>query len=218
MTRYADRGYAGRRLAHALGQYDSNPDVIVLGLPRGGVLVAAEVAESLHAPLDVFTVRKLGVPWNRELAVGAIASGDVMILDHDSMRLLGLTMDALQPVIDAEHLELARRDRVFRGTRPALRLAGKIVIVVDDGLATGATMTAAVDAIRKLGAARIVAAVPVASDSACEALHERADECVCLEIPRSFYGVGYWYDDFHDVSDAEVLAALADHPPAAQPA
>lgn len=218
MSRFVDRGQAGRSLARALGQYSGNPDVVVLGLPRGGVLVAAEVAESLLAPLDVFTVRKLGVPWNRELAVGAIATGNVAIFDHDSMRQLGLTMEDMRDVIASEERELARRDSVFRGRRAPLALEGKTVIVADDGLATGATMTAAVDAIRKLGAARIVTAVPVASDSACDAMRRRADECVCLDVPSPFYGVGYWYDDFHDVSDAEVLAVLADHPPAPQPA
>lgn len=218
MSRFADRQHAGRRLSHALGQYAGNPDVVVLGLPRGGVLVAAEVAESLHAPLDVFTVRKLGVPWNRELAVGAIATGDVAVFDHDTMQQLGLTMDDLREVIRSEELELARRDALFRGGRPPLALVGKTVIVADDGLATGATMTAAVDALRKLGATRIIAAVPVASDSACDLIHHRADECVCLQVPQPFYGVGYWYEDFHDVSDAEVMAVLADHPPAAQPA
>ncbi len=218
MSRFADRQHAGRRLTHALGQYADNPDVVVLGLPRGGVLVAAEVAESLHAPLDVFTVRKLGVPWNRELAVGAIATGDVAVFDHDTMQQLGLTMNDLREVIRSEEIELARRDALFRGGRPPLALAGKTVIVADDGLATGATMTAAVDALRKLGATRIIAAVPVASDSACDLIHHRADECVCLQVPQPFYGVGYWYEDFHDVSDAEVMAVLADHPPAAQPA
>lgn len=217
MSRFADRQHAGRRLSHALGQYAGNPDVVVLGLPRGGVLVAAEVAESLHAPLDVFTVRKLGVPWNRELAVGAIATGDVAVFDHDTMQQLGLTMEDLREVIRSEEIELARRDALFRGGRPPLALAGKTVIVADDGLATGATMTAAVDALRKLGATRIIAAVPVASDSACDLIHHRADECVCLQVPQPFYGVGYWYEDFHDVSDAEVMAVLADHPPAAQP-
>lgn len=218
MSRFADRQHAGRRLSHALGQYAGNPDVVVLGLPRGGVLVAAEVAEALHAPLDVFTVRKLGVPWNRELAVGAIATGDVAVFDHDAMQQLGLTMDDLREVIRSEELELARRDALFRGGRPPLALVDKIVIVVDDGLATGATMTAAIDALRKLGATRIIAAVPVASDSACDLIHHRADECVCLQVPNPFYGVGYWYEDFHDVSDAEVMAVLADHPPAAQTA
>lgn len=218
MSRYADREQAGRRLAHALGHYAGRPNVIVLGLPRGGVLVAAEVATSLQAPLDVFTVRKLGVPWNRELAVGAIASGEVAVFDHDAMQQLGITMADMADVIAHEERELARRDALFRGGRGPLALNERTVIVVDDGLATGATMTAAVDAIRTLGATRIVAAVPVASDSACDAMRARADECVCLEVPAPFYGVGYWYDDFHDVSDAEVLAVLAEHPPTPHPA
>ena len=152
MSRYADREQAGRRLAHALGHYAGRPDVIILGLPRGGVLVAAEVATSLQAPLDVFTVRKLGVPWNRELAVGAIASGEVAVFDRDAMQQLGITMADMADVIAHEERELARRDALFRGGRGPLALSERTVIVVDDGLATGATMTAAVDAIRTLGA------------------------------------------------------------------
>lgn len=218
MMHFTDREHAGRRLARALGQYAGRPDVVVLGLPRGGVLVAAEVAEALHVPLDTFTVRKLGVPWNAELAVGAIASGDVAVFDHDSMRQLGLSMSDLEPVIARETRELARRDAVFRAGRGELALDGKTVLVVDDGLATGATMSAAVEALRKLGATRIVAAVPVASHEACTSMQAIADECACLERPRPFYGVGAWYEDFHDVSDAEVLDALAEHPPTPQPA
>ena len=212
MMRFTDRAQAGRRLGRALDAYAGTPDVIVLGLPRGGVLVAAQVASTLHLPLDTFTVRKLGVPGNPELAVGAIATGDVAVFDHDSMRELGLTMQQLAPVIEREERELARRDAVFRAGRPALALHGKTAIVVDDGLATGATMTAAVEALRKLGAERIVVAVPVAAEAARAAIREIADACVCLERPRPFHGVGAWYDDFHDVSDAEVLAALAPAP------
>lgn len=213
MSKFIDRTEAGRKLAASLSQYAGRDDVIVLGLPRGGVLVAAEVAEALHAPLDTFTVRKLGVPWNRELAVGAIATGDVQVLDRDIMAQLGITMQDMQRVIEREEVELARRDALFRGGRGELDLKGKVVIVADDGLATGSTMVAAVNAIRKLGAARIIAAVPVASDSACDLLQHRADECICVEVPSPFYGVGFWYDDFHDVSDDEVLATLATHPP-----
>lgn len=214
MSKFTDRTQAGRTLAASLTAYAGRDDVIVLGLPRGGVLVAAEVADALQARLDVFTVRKLGVPWNRELAVGAIATGDVQVLDRDVMSQLGITMGDMQRVIESELVELARRDALFRGGRGELDLEGKVVIVADDGLATGSTMVAAVNAIRKLGAAKIVAAVPVASDSACDLLQHRADECVCVEVPSPFYGVGMWYDDFHDVSDDEVLAALAAHPPA----
>lgn len=218
MQRYSDREAAGRRLARALGQFAGRPDVIVLGLPRGGVIVAAEVAEALRVPLDAFTVRKLGVPWNRELAVGAIATGDVVVFDHEGMRAIGLAMHDLTPVIEAEERELARRDAVFRAGRGELDVRGKTAIVVDDGLATGATMTAAVEALRKLGAERIVSAVPVAADAACASLRAIADECTCLETPRPFYGVGAWYDDFHDVSDQEVLDTLAEHPPTTQAA
>jgi predicted phosphoribosyltransferase len=208
MMHFSDRQEAGRRLAPLLSTYAARPATLVLGLPRGGVLVAAEVARSLQLPLDVFTVRKLGVPWNRELAVGALASGGVQVLDRDLMAELGLTMRDMQPVLDEESVELARREQVFRGGRPPLDLRGTTVILADDGLATGATMAAAVDAVRQAGAREIVVAVPVASDSACEALQRRGVRCVSLSMPRPFYGVGRWYDDFHDTSDAEVLEAL----------
>lgn len=214
MSKFIDRRQAGRTLAAALLEYAGRDDVIVLGLPRGGVLVAAEVADALRVPLDVFTVRKLGVPWNRELAVGAIATGGVEILDRELMAQLAITMRDMQPVIESELVELARRDAIFRAGRGPLDLEGKVVIVADDGLATGSTMVAAVNAIRGLGAAKIVAAVPVASDSACDLLHHRADRCVCVEVPAPFYGVGMWYEDFHDVGDEEVLAVLAAYPPA----
>ncbi|MCC6930699.1 MAG: hypothetical protein IT359_17045 [Gemmatimonadaceae bacterium] len=218
MLRYPDREAAGRRLASALGAYAAKTDTIVLGLPRGGVIVAAQVASALRLPLDTFTVRKLGVPWNPELAVGAIATGDVVVFDHDGMRTVGLSMHDLAPIIEMEERELARRDAVFRAGRGELAVRGKTAIVVDDGLATGATMTAAVEALRKLGARRIVCAVPVGAEAACTSLRALADECECLEMPHPFYGVGAWYDDFHDVSDQEVLDALDAHPPAPQPA
>jgi putative phosphoribosyl transferase len=205
---FSDRHEAGRQLAPLLLAYAGQADAVVLGLPRGGVLVAAEVARALKLPLDVFTVRKLGVPWNRELAVGALASGGVQVLDRDLMAELGLSMRDLQPVLDEEVRELARREQVFRAGRPLLELAGRTVILADDGLATGATMAAAVDAVRQAGAREIVVAVPVASDSACEELERRGVRCVSLVMPRPFYGVGHWYDDFHDTSDAEVLQAL----------
>lgn len=208
MMHFSDRQEAGRRLAPLLSAYAERPDAIVLGLPRGGVLVAAEVANALQLPLDVFIVRKLGVPWNRELAVGALASGGVQVLDRDLMAELGLTMRDMQPVLDEERRELARREQVYRHGRSPLELAGKTVILADDGLATGATMAAAVDAVRQAGAREIVVAVPVASDSACEAMQRRGVRCVSLAMPRPFYGVGRWYDDFHDTSDAEVLQAL----------
>lgn len=208
MLHFIDRREAARRLAPLLAEYAERPDTIVLGLPRGGVLVAAEVASSLQLPLDIFTVRKLGVPWNRELAVGALATGGVQVLDRDLMDELGLSMRDMTPVIEEELVELARRDRVFRGGRPPLDLEGKTVILADDGLATGATMAAAVEAVQQLGARHIVVAVPLASDSACEALTRRGVKCVCVTMPRPFYGVGHWYEDFHDVSDGEVLEAL----------
>ena len=209
MLRLTDRRLAGQYLAESLARYGGREDVVVLGLPRGGVLVAAEVARELHAPLEVFTVRKLGVPWNRELAVGAIASGGVRVLDEGLMRQLGISVADMTPIVESETRELARRESLYRPNRAGLEFRGKTVIVVDDGLATGATMAAAVEALRKLHPWKIVVAVPISSDNACEALVRRADECVCLATPTPFHGVGHWYEDFHDVSDDEVLAALA---------
>lgn len=207
MLPLTNRQEAGELLAGELARYQGRDDVTVLALPRGGVLVAAEVARILRAPMDVFTVRKLGVPWNRELAVGAIASGGVRVLDEALMGQLGISLADMQGVIESEERELRRREELYRSAQ-GIAVEGRIVIVVDDGLATGATMAAAVEALHKLRPARVVVAVPVASDSACDAISRRADECVCLSRPRPFHGVGQWYHDFHDVSDREVLSAL----------
>jgi predicted phosphoribosyltransferase len=170
--------------------------------------VAAVVAGALDAPLDVFTVRKLGVPGHRELAMGAIASGGARVVDHQLMAEVGVTAGQLEAVVAAEEQELARRERLFRGGRPPLRVADRVAILVDDGLATGSTMRAAVRAIRALGPARVVVAVPVGSAQACEQLAKVADEVVCVRIPRPFHAVGQWYRDFSETSDAEVSRLL----------
>ena len=205
---FDDRVEAGKELTGLLQRYAGRSDVIVLGLPRGGVPVAAVVAIALGAPLDVFTVRKLGVPGHRELAMGAIATGGARVLNHALIAELQIPDRAVGQVIAEEERELRRREHLFRGDRPPLETAGRIVIVVDDGLATGSTMLAAVRALRDLNAARIVVAVPVGSLEACRDLETEADEVICARIPRDFRAVGNWYLDFSEVSDAEVTALL----------
>ena len=205
---FADRSTAGETLAGHLRRYAGRSDVIVLGLPRGGVPVAARVAGSLGAPLDVFTVRKLGVPGHRELAMGAIASGGARVLDHALIAQLGLSDPAVARVIAEEERELARRERVFRAGRPPLSVDGLITILVDDGLATGSTMRVAVEAIRDLGPGRVVVAAPVGSTEAYRKVAEVADEVICPRVPRRFVAVGRWYTDFAETPDAEVTALL----------
>ncbi len=210
---YADRADAGRTLAAALPESLAaearRGDVIVLALPRGGVPVAAEVARALEAPLDVFLVRKLGVPGQEELAMGAIASGGVRVMNEDVLRLLPLRPDDIERVARSELAELERRARLYRGDAPEPELAGKTVIVVDDGLATGASMRAAVRALRARQPARVVVAVPVGSAEACETLAAEVDTVVCPLIPPFFEAVGLWYRDFEQTTDAEVSALLA---------
>ena len=208
-TRYIDRTDAGRRLASHLAEYAGRDDTLVLALPRGGVPVGYEVARALDAPLDVFVVRKLGLPWQEELAVGAIASGGAVVLNDDVVRLSGITRDQLDRVTRAEEAELHRRERQYRGERPFPRLAGKVAILVDDGLATGATMRAAVDALRHERPARIVVAVPVAAAETCARLRAVADDVVCAMTPERFEAVGLWYDDFSQTTDAEVQELLS---------
>jgi putative phosphoribosyl transferase len=203
-SRFRDRHDAGRRLAAELRDHANRSDVIVLALPRGGVPVGYEVATALGAPLDVFVVRKLGLPWHEEIAMGAIASGGVLVLDRDLLRIAHVSEADLRRVIAAEEKELARRERQYRGDRPFPDLRGKTVILVDDGLATGSTMRAAVEALRQEGPARIVVAVPVSSPETCDAFRGVADEVVCAETPEPFQAVGSWYDDFSQTSDAEV--------------
>jgi len=206
---YADRADAGRALADSLAHLRAAPDVIVLGLPRGGVPVAYEVAHALDLPLDVLVVRKLGLPRQPELAMGAIASGGALVVNDEVVRYLGGRPDAFEAVRAREQMELERRERDYRGTRPPLEVKGRSAVLVDDGLATGATMEAAVLALRSLGAKEVVVAVPVASQEARERIEAVADEVVCLAAPPFFSAVGQWYADFGQTEDAEVRDLLA---------
>lgn len=207
--RFRDRSDAGRRLAARLDQYAGRDDVIVLALPRGGVPVGAEVATALGAPLDVFLVRKLGAPGREELAMGAIASGGVRVLNADVVDQLQIPAKWIDVVAAREGEELSRREAAYRDGRPAPDVRGKTVILVDDGLATGASMKAAVVALRDLGPARIVAAVPVGAAETCHELGALADEVVCAATPDPFYAVGSWYADFDQTTDEEVRDLLA---------
>lgn len=216
-ARYADRTAAGRALAQALGVYARRDDVVVLALPRGGVPVAFEVARALESPLDIFVVRKLGAPGHPELAMGAIASGGVRVLNDRVVAWYQLSPGDIQRMTDVEMRELARRERGYRGDRPAIPIAGRVTILVDDGLATGASMRAAVQAARGLRPARVVVAVPVGAPDACQAMRDVADEVICLMQPESFDAVGLWYDDFTQTSDHEVRALLAQSLPAGRP-
>jgi putative phosphoribosyl transferase len=206
---FANRTEAGRLLAEKLVNYAGRADVIVLGLPRGGVPVAFEVAQRLGAPLDVFIVRKLGVPGFEELAAGAIASGGVRVLNEDVMRSIPHADEAIDAVTIRETAELERREQIYREGRPPPNLRDRIVILVDDGLATGATMRAAVKALRERGAAKIVVAVPVGPPDTCHELEERADETICLSTPEFFQAVGQYYEDFSQTSDEDVRELLS---------
>jgi len=205
---YLDRTDAGIRLAGHLAAYVGRADVVVLGLPRGGVPVAAEVARALGAPLDVFCVRKLGVPGEPELAMGAIATGGVVVVNEAVVAEISVPPDLVAEVAAAERAELDRRERAYRGDRPPLPLAGRTVVLVDDGLATGASMRAAVRAVRSAGPARVVVAVPVAAAETCRSLEAEADEVVCPLAPKGFRAVGGWYEDFSTTSDDEVRRCL----------
>jgi len=206
---FKNRSEAGRALAKRLQRYALRNDVTVLGLPRGGVPVAAEVASALAAPLDVFIVRKLGAPQQPELALGAIASGGVQVVNWYAVEALHISDETLASIVEREEAEVARRERVYRDARPPPDFAGRTVILVDDGLATGATMLAAVEALRQLAPSRIVVAVPVAAVDTCRELEREVEELICAATPEPFYGVGMWYQDFTQTSDAEVRDLLA---------
>src|SRR5512132_1909447 len=205
---FPNRIEAGRELADKLEKYAGRDDVIVLGLPRGGVPVANEVAKRLRAPLDVFIVRKLGVPGFEELAAGAIASGGVRVLNEDVMRAIPHADQAIEAVTAKETTELERREQTYREGRPAPELRDRIVILVDDGLATGATMRAAVKALRQQGAVKIVMAVPVGPRDTCQEIEEQADETICLSTPEFFQAVGQYYEDFSQTTDQDVRDLL----------
>jgi putative phosphoribosyl transferase len=205
---FQDRHDAGRRLAETLPAYKGRKDVVVLALPRGGVAVGYEVAVALGAPLDVFVVRKLGVPGHAELAMGAIATGGVVVLNTGVVRALGITETLVEQVAEREERELSRRERLYRSERPAEPIAGRTAILVDDGLATGASMRAAAQAVRRQAPARLVIAAPVAAAETCDELRAAADEVVCAETPEPFYAVGLWYRDFTQTSDDEVRSLL----------
>ena len=208
---FRDRREAGKALASALGSYAGRSDVLVLALPRGGVPVAVEVAEVLSVPLDLFLVRKLGAPRHRELAIGAIASGGVRVLNDDVIRWYGSTPAEIEDIAREEQVELERRESAYREGRTALPIEGRVVILIDDGLATGSSMRASVQAVRRHNPARIVVAVPVGARETCDELSAHADELVCARSPEPFVAVGQWYGDFNQTTDQEVRDLLRDH-------
>jgi predicted phosphoribosyltransferase len=205
---YDDRRHAGAALASLLGSFKDRGDVVVLALPRGGVPVGYEVARALDAPLDVFLVRKLGLPGHRELAMGAIASGDVRVLNSDVVSWYGVPDAVIDRVAREEQAELERRELLYRDGRAPLALNNRVVVLVDDGLATGSTMKAAVEAVRAQGPSRIVVAVPVGAPETCREFAEVADEIVCARAPDGFAAVGQWYRDFSQTTDDEVRGLL----------
>lgn len=208
MALYFDRYDAGRKLARHLLSYKNRGDVIVLALPRGGVPVAYEVATAINAPLDVFLVRKLGVPGHEELAMGAIASNGVVVINPEVIQALNIPRQVIDEVSRRERTELHRREQAYRDDRSPIEVQGKIVIVIDDGLATGASMRAAVEALWPLNPAKLVVAVPVAAPETCREFQELVDQMVCLDTPQPFRGVGMWYEDFSQTSDETVRSLL----------
>lgn len=208
VPRFRDRFEAGRRLAASLQQYAGHPDLLVLALPRGGVPVGYEVARGLHAPLDVMLVRKLGVPGHEELAMGAIASGGIRVISDDVVRALGIPDRAIATIAAHEEHELKRREQAYRGGRAPPDVEGRTVILVDDGLATGSTMRAAVAALKAQNPKWLVVAVPVAAPETCEAFRAEVDDVVCALAPEPFFAVGSWYQDFSQINDHEVRELL----------
>ena len=208
---FADRREAGHELAARLAAYRGQPDVVILALPRGGVPVAFEIAQALDALLDIFVVRKLGMPGHAEFAIGAIASGGVRVLSDDVIRWYGISESQIEAIARHELAELQRREREYRQGRTLIDLRGRTVILVDDGLATGSTMRAAVQAVRKHEPSRVVVAVPVGAPETCAELAALADEVVCARTPEPFSAVGLWYRDFSQTTDEEVQTLLADH-------
>ena len=208
MFRFRDRYQAGQLLAEQLQEYADQPDVIVLALPRGGVPVGYEVARALHAPLDVFLVRKLGLPGQEELAMGAIASGGVRFMNDDVLMSARVSPAIIEEVAAREEQELERRERLYRGDRPHPNLKNATAILVDDGLATGASMHAAALAVRSQGARKVIVAVPVAAEQTCRTLSKAVDDVVCAFTPEPFYAVGMWYEDFNQTEDDEVRELL----------
>ncbi len=216
MIRFRNREEAGQLLALELGHYANRKDLLILALPRGGVPIAHEISRVLHAPLDVLVVRKLGVPGHEEMAMGAIATGGIRMLNQQMITALRISPEAVAEVDRLEHEELARRERAYREMNPPLDAKGKTVILVDDGIATGSTMQVAIASLRRHDVARIVVAAPVAPPSVVTMLRQLADEVVCFQMPEDFGGVGRWYDDFSQTSDKEVRKLLSKgggHPP-----
>jgi len=207
-TPFRNRAEAGQRLAQRLLAYAGRPDVVVLGLPRGGVPVAFEVVRALEVPLGVVVVRKLGVPGHKELAMGAIASGGIRVLNDDVVRHLNIPDRVIEAVTAQELRELHWRERAYRGDQPTPDVRGRAVILVDDGIATGSTMLAAIAALRRLEPARIIVAVPTAAPSTCDEIRRVADDCICEIMPEPFYAVGAWYEDFSQTTDEEVRDLL----------
>ncbi|HAZ49630.1 MAG TPA: phosphoribosyl transferase [Cyanobacteria bacterium UBA11371] len=212
MRRFRNRTEAGQQLAKKLSLYANRGDVLVLGLPRGGVPVAYEVAVALNLPLDICLVRKLGAPGNKELAMGAIGMGGVMVLNHDVVESLQVSPEAIAKVVELEEKELERRDRAYRGDRPFGDLQGLAIVLVDDGIATGATLRAAIATLRQQQPASIIVAVPVAPLSTYKELKAEVDEVVSLVTPERFYSISVWYDQFEQTTDEEVRHLLQEHP------
>lgn len=209
IKRFADRREGGRALAARLGAYKNRDEVVILALPRGGVPVAFEVARKLNAPLDVFPVRKLGVPGQEELAFGAIAAGGITVFNESLIKTLHLPDSLVEKVVEREREELERREKVYRRNRTPLDLAGKIVLIIDDGLATGASVRAAIAAVRTEKPKQIIVAAPVASSDTCQQIEQKSDDsCICAMTPEPFFGVGVWYRSFEQTTDTEVVELL----------